>query len=41
MTSERLSSNVLVSIEWVRAEKQSLDGFVDEFDMRHDSIRLH
>jgi len=41
MTSERLSSNVLLSIEWIRAEKQSLDGFVDEFDSRHDRIRLH
>ena len=29
MTSERLSSNALLSIETVRAENIDLDGFVD------------
>jgi len=39
-TSERLSSDALLSIEWVRAEKIELDGLIDEFDSRHDKINL-
>jgi len=43
MTSERLSSNALFSVEKIRAEKLVLDGFIDEFDSRHDNrrIKLH
>jgi len=43
MTSERLGNVNLLSVESVRAEKIDLDGFVDEFDSRHDNrrIKLH
>jgi len=41
MARERLSSNALLSVERVRAEKIDLDGFVDGFDSGHDKIKLH
>jgi len=41
MTSERLSSDALLSIEKVRADKIYLDNFIDKFDSRHDRIKLY
>jgi len=38
MTSERLSSNACGK---GKSYKIDLDGFVDEFDGRHDRIKLH
>ena len=40
MTSERLSSNALLSIARVRAKKAYSDGFIDEFDNRHDTVEV-